>query len=201
MTTPAKTKSAGGAAGDKSPGAWLKSHHVEVYAALAGLALTALLYLRSRSSSTTTGATSTSAPASTVAYLPATTGAGEVGSPSSAWAGGGAPGSLTTTSASSTGAKTTTPGPQATERLTQQAIPAGASGYSASADYGAGVVSGATGSLWGTIATLTDTAQMIAAGDTVGYEPSLGTFVPITSSQQLAQVEGPGKKTTTWAQV
>lgn len=80
MTTPPAPAPA--KIGTKSIGAWARSHHAEVYMGAAALVVTVALYMKSRSKSTGTSATTTQSTPSSITYLPTTSGAAETGSPS-----------------------------------------------------------------------------------------------------------------------
>ena len=94
--------------------------------------------------------------------------------------------------------KRSSPALQPTEGLQTQVLHG--TGFSATKNYGAGVVAGATGGDWSTISTWTATIADINAGDTVGYESALGAFTPITSVTQYKALEHTkhGAQTTTW---
>ena len=204
-------------AGNESFGSWAKGHNTELYVGLAALGLTVYLYLRSKkSSSTTTTPSGTIAPASTITYLPATTGAGTTGSTSSSWSGAGYPGILpppggTAAKGGGTGAVTTSTTPAAKKKTPGATVPVeqwtqevvSGQGYSAGATFASGSVRGSTGGTFSTIASYTATLALLGSGGQVFYEPSLGKFTPLSSVTQFKALEHTksGPQTTTWTKV
>lgn len=192
----------------KSVGAWAKSHHAEIYIGAAGLALTALLYYETRKGKTTTtpSTTGTSTPASTISYyLPATSGAGETGSPSGSWSGAGYPGPGGTGPASTT---TKTPGTTVARTAgkvlgasTGAALGFHTGGYSILSPTGkleGGSVVGNTGGTFTTFQSWTATTAAEGQGTQVDIQVAPGAFQAETP-QELATLEQGGKRTlTTW---
>ena len=208
----------------------LKTHKTDVMVGAAGIVVTAALYMRSRKKTTAAATSPGAAPATaatvvTPGYVaqPGTTIATTSGTDAyngmenqilglqTDLLGLQTSGASTKTPASAalswtprgqllTGGKpkSSSPALQPTEGLQTQVLHG--TGFSATKNYGAGVVAGATGGDWSTISTWTATIADINAGDTVGYESALGAFTPITSVTQYKALEHTkhGAQTTTW---
>ena len=201
----------------------LKAHKDEVLIGGAGIAVTAALYLRSKSKNATTAASTTSASGATVVtpgYI-ASPGA-TVATTSGTDAYNGMETQILglqqdlmglTTSGFSTRPAGTTIEPGAPVQ-SSSGSGAGAlqptvalatevrvgTGYSAGPGYKSGIVAGSTGADWSTLSTFTATIAAIDSGANVGYESSLGNFTPITSVSQFKTLEHTqkGPQTTTW---